>query len=89
MSKIKLKDVSLNYKDKNTEFMAIKDINISIREGEFVSIIGPSGCGKSTLLSLFAGLNFPTDGSILLDGEKITGTGTDRGVVFQNYSLFP
>lgn len=89
MSKIKLKDVSLNYKDKNAEFMAISDINISIREGEFVSIIGPSGCGKSTLLSLFAGLNFPTGGTILLDGQKITGTGTDRGVVFQNYSLFP
>ncbi len=89
MSKIKLKDVSLNYKDKNSEFAAIKDINISIKEGEFVSIIGPSGCGKSTLLSLFAGLSFPTGGTILLDGQKITGTGTDRGVVFQNYSLFP
>jgi NitT/TauT family transport system ATP-binding protein len=89
MSKIKLKDVSLNYKEKNAEFTAITDINISIKEGEFVSIIGPSGCGKSTLLSLFAGLNFPTGGTVLLDGKKITGTGTDRGVVFQNYSLFP
>jgi NitT/TauT family transport system ATP-binding protein len=89
MGKIKLRDVSLKYKDKNAEFTAVRDINVSIMEGEFISIIGPSGCGKSTLISLFAGLRFPSDGSILLDGEEITGTGTDRGVVFQNYSLFP
>jgi NitT/TauT family transport system ATP-binding protein len=62
---------------------------MSINEGEFVSIIGPSGCGKSTLLSLLTGLNFPTDGYILLDGKQIQGTGTERGVVFQHYSLFP
>jgi NitT/TauT family transport system ATP-binding protein len=91
MGKIKLQNVSLNYKDPGSEgdFTAIRDINLEIRAGEFVSIIGPSGCGKSTLLSLFAGLNFPTTGCILLDGEAIKGTGADRGVVFQHYSLFP
>ncbi|MDF2523301.1 MAG: transporter related protein [Clostridiales bacterium] len=89
MSKIKLENVSLKYEDQNVEFCAIKDINISIREGEFVSIVGPSGCGKSTLLSLLSGLNFPTDGYILLDGQQIQGTGIERGVVFQHYSLFP
>ncbi|MCX7771622.1 MAG: ABC transporter ATP-binding protein [Clostridia bacterium] len=89
MSKINLQNVTLRYEDKNASYTAVQDINFSVAEGEFVSIIGPSGCGKSTLLSMFAGLNFPTDGSILLDGKEIEGTGTDRGVVFQHYSLFP
>lgn len=89
MSKITLQNVTVTYEDKNSRFTAIKGINTSIREGEFVSIIGPSGCGKSTLLSLFAGLSFPSDGSIMIDGEEIKGTGADRGVVFQHYSLFP
>lgn len=89
MSKISLQNVSLKYEEQNNAFCAIKDINVSIKEGEFVSIIGPSGCGKSTLLSLLTGLNFPSDGYILLDGQQVKGTGTERGVVFQHYSLFP
>ncbi len=89
MGEITLQNVSLNYADQNNAFCALRDINFSIREGEFVSVIGPSGCGKSTLLSLLTGLNFPTDGNILLDGKQIRGTGTERGVVFQHYSLFP
>lgn len=89
MSKICLQNVSLEYEEDNSRFCAIKDISMSINEGEFVSIIGPSGCGKSALLSLLTGLNFPTDGYILLDGKQIQGTGTERGVVFQHYSLFP
>lgn len=89
MSKINLRNVTLRYEDKNGIYTAVKDISFMVGGGEFVSIIGPSGCGKSTLLSLFAGLNFPSDGSILLDGREITGTGAERGVVFQHYSLFP
>lgn len=89
MSKIALKNVSLAYQDKDWEYTALENINLQIKSGEFVSVIGPSGCGKSTLLSLFAGLNFPTEGSLLLDGKEIRGTGTERGMVFQDYSLFP
>ena len=84
-----MRNVSLNYKDQNGTFCAIKNVNISIKKGELVSIIGPSGCGKSTLLSLLTGLAFPSEGYILLDGKQMHGTGTERGVVFQHYSLFP
>ena len=64
-------------------------IDLSIRKGEFVSLIGHSGCGKSTLLNLVAGLLRQTQGAILLSGKHIDGPGPDRGVVFQNHSLLP
>ena len=67
----------------------MKDINLDIREGEFICILGASGCGKSTLLSLLAGLNRVKSGEIFVDGKKLKGPGTDRAVVFQQYSLFP
>jgi NitT/TauT family transport system ATP-binding protein len=68
---------------------AINDVSLHVAPGEFVSIIGPSGCGKSTLLNVVAGFSQATQGEALLDGRKITGPGSDRGVVFQQYSLFP
>jgi len=89
MGKIQLQNVSFAYDNRNTETAVIQGVNLSVREGEFVSIIGPSGCGKSTLLTLLAGLNFPSGGRLLLDGREITGAGLDRGMVFQHYSLFP
>ena len=89
MSKIEIKNLTVDYTEKKNRFTALKDVSFSIEEGEFVSIIGSSGCGKSTLLSILEGINFPTSGEILIDGEPIKGTGTDRGVVFQHYSLFP
>lgn len=70
-------------------FTAIKNVNFSVREGEFLSLVGPSGCGKSTLLDLLGGLSKPTSGEILLDGKPIDGPGLDRGIVFQQYALFP
>jgi len=68
---------------------ALSDIDVSVREGEFVCIVGPSGCGKSTLLQICAGLDRPTSGSIQMRGVSISSPGPDRGVVFQKDSVFP
>lgn len=87
--KIQIKDVSFDYVDKKSRFTALEQINLDIRAGEFVCILGSSGCGKSTLLGLLNGLCKAKSGDILLDGEKLKGPGTDRAVVFQQYSLFP
>lgn len=89
MSKIDIKNLTVEYSDKKHSFKALDNVSFSVEPGEFVSIIGSSGCGKSTLLSILEGINFPTDGKILIDGNPISGTGFDRGVVFQHYSLFP
>lgn len=70
-------------------FTALEDITLDVRSGEFLALVGPSGCGKSTLLDLLGGLTTPTSGRILLDGQPITGPGRDRGIVFQQYALFP
>jgi bicarbonate transport system ATP-binding protein len=70
-------------------YVALKDIELEIQEGEFISLIGHSGCGKSTLLNLVAGLDLPTEGLVMLQGEEILRPGPDRMVVFQNYSLLP
>ncbi|MED1467464.1 ABC transporter ATP-binding protein [Bacillus salipaludis] len=67
----------------------LTNINLDIKEGEFVSILGPSGCGKSTLLSIVAGLTKPTSGEVVLNGKSITKPGKDRGMVFQQAALFP
>ncbi|WP_328404486.1 ABC transporter ATP-binding protein [Nocardia sp. NBC_00403] len=71
------------------KFTAIEDISLDLREGEFLVLVGPSGSGKSTLLDLLGGLSKPTSGEILLDGKPIDGPGLDRGIVFQQYALFP
>ena len=71
------------------QYVALKDIDLEINDGEFVSLIGHSGCGKSTLLNLLAGLDQASQGGILMNGRQITDPGPDRMVVFQNYSLLP
>jgi NitT/TauT family transport system ATP-binding protein len=71
------------------EIVAIEAISLAVADREFVCIVGASGCGKSTLLRLVAGLEEPTAGSLLLDGQEIAGAGRDRGMVFQQYTLFP
>jgi nitrate ABC transporter ATP-binding subunit len=67
----------------------VRDFDLAIRKGEFVSLIGHSGCGKSTILAIAAGLSSPTEGGVLVDGREIPGPGTDRGVVFQSPCLLP
>jgi NitT/TauT family transport system ATP-binding protein len=70
-------------------FTALDDITLDVLSGEFLALVGPSGCGKSTLLDLSGGLEAPTSGRILLDGRSIVGPARDRGIVFQQYALFP
>jgi NitT/TauT family transport system ATP-binding protein len=71
------------------EFVALDDLSIDIKAGEFLTVVGPSGCGKSTVLDLIAGLTRPTSGTVSVDGRVITGPGLDRSVVFQQYTLLP
>ena len=89
MHKIEISNVSLTYNDDGTVYNALDQMNFSVEPGEFVSIIGSSGCGKSSTLSILAGLREPTEGQYLIDGNVSHGTGRNRGVVFQHYSLFP
>ncbi len=68
---------------------ALQPVSLEVADNDFITVLGPSGCGKSTLLRLIAGLETPSGGEILLDGQRIDGPGADRGVVFQSYTLFP
>ncbi len=70
-------------------YVALDSVHLSIRRGEFISLIGHSGCGKSTLLNMIAGLSLPSSGSITLEGSEITRPGADRGMVFQHHALLP
>ncbi len=98
-AKIELVDVSKSFPNREQAgngttasagtFLALDRINLSIRSGEFATIVGPSGCGKSTLLDLIGGLSRPTSGDIYLDGSRIVGAALDRGIVFQQYALLP
>lgn len=87
MANIIISNVSFTYG--NEDLLVLKDINIEVHAGEFVCILGQSGCGKSTLLRLIAGIEKPTAGELLIDGKKIEGASLERGVVFQDYGLFP
>ena len=69
--------------------MALEDVSLEVNLAEFLCIVGPSGCGKTTLLRLIAGLDYPTSGKIILDGKEVKGPSPDRGMVFQEFSLFP
>ena len=89
MSKIEVQQLTLEYEDQRTKLLALDGVSFCVENGEFLSIIGPSGCGKSTLLSVLMGLLEATRGQVLINGVPVTGPSTDRGVVFQQKSLFP
>jgi NitT/TauT family transport system ATP-binding protein len=84
--KIALAGVSKLY---GTDVVAIESLSMEVRSNEIVCLLGPSGCGKSTVLNLIAGFEFPTTGTVALDGESVHQPGPDRGVVFQEHALFP
>ncbi len=86
---VELENVNMVFHTKQGRFEALRNINLQVKQGEFVSIIGHSGCGKSTVLNLIAGLLEPTDGLLFCAGREIAGPGPERAVVFQNHSLLP
>jgi NitT/TauT family transport system ATP-binding protein len=86
---IKVAGVNKVFQTGEREVVALKDIELSIPAGQFVCLLGPSGCGKSTLLNAIAGFSLPSSGTISADGRTVTGPGPDRGMVFQEYALFP
>ena len=86
---IVVRGVSKRFPIPGGEVVALKDIDLSIGKGEFVCLLGPSGCGKSTLLNAVAGFSNPTAGTITVEGRTISAPGPDRGMVFQEYALFP
>ena len=87
--KLKIDNVYKEYQGRNGKTIALNGVSLDIKENEFICVVGPSGCGKSTLLNIIAGLLEPTSGTVSLDGKVIEGTGVERGVVFQQYALFP
>jgi len=86
---IEIENVTVSFKTPKGIYTAVKDISLSVKKGEIVSLIGHSGCGKSTLMGTISGMVKPTSGIVRADGNEVTKPGPDRGIVFQNYSLLP
>lgn len=89
MTTIYLNNISMSFETGESETTALKDVNLELKDGEFVSVIGPSGCGKSTLIDIIAGLKKPSEGTVLVGDAEVRGPSSDLGIVFQDYSLFP
>lgn len=77
------------YQGRSGEVVALNGVDMEIGENEFVCVVGPSGCGKSTLLNIIAGLEKPTSGRVCVKGKEVVNPGSERGVIFQQYALFP
>ena len=84
-----LEHIGMTFNTKRGRSEVLRDVNLAIKEGEFISLIGHSGCGKSTVLNMMAGLLLPTMGAAICNNKEITGPGPERAVVFQNHSLLP
>lgn len=89
MSLLSVQGVTKTFTTGRSSTQALLPIDFSVEENDFVTILGPSGCGKSTLLRIVAGLDYPSTGTVLLEGKEVQGPGADRGMVFQSYTLFP
>lgn len=87
--KVKIDNIKKVFNGRNGEMVALNGVSLDIMENEFICVVGPSGCGKSTLLNIIAGLLEPTSGKVYCNGNEVVGTSTERGVVFQQYALFP
>lgn len=87
--KLLVEDVSKTFRVKHDDVLALDNVTLSVREGEFVCLVGPSGCGKTTLLNIVAGLETPDRGRVLADGRPVTGAGSDRMMMFQEPALYP
>lgn len=86
---IQIKNLHKSFPTRNGQLVVLKDININISQGEYICAVGASGSGKSTLLRQIAGLDRPTSGEVIVDGQLISAPGHDRGMIFQNYTLYP
>lgn len=84
-----IEDVGKSYPTRNGDYVVLENVNLTVKQGEFICLIGHSGCGKSTLLNMVSGFNQPSEGKVLLENQPITKPGPDRMVVFQNYALLP
>lgn len=84
-----VRDVTMAYRKEGGSLKALDGCSFDVLRNEFLVIVGPTGCGKSTMLKLMAGLEFPTSGQLLLEGEPVKGPGADRGMIFQEYALLP
>ncbi|MCI9666560.1 MAG: ABC transporter ATP-binding protein [Angelakisella sp.] len=87
--KLRIDNVKKVFDGRGGEMVALNGVSMDILDNEFICVVGPSGCGKSTLLNIIAGLSEPTSGAVYCNGKEVQGTGTERGVVFQQYALFP
>ncbi|MBM0224893.1 ABC transporter ATP-binding protein [Micromonospora sp. ATA51] len=88
-AKISVQAVTKTFSLGRQTFTALDQVSLDIADNEFVTVVGPSGCGKSTLLNILAGLEEPTEGHAIVDGTPVSGPGPERGVIFQQYALFP
>ena len=86
---IEISGVTQEFEKKEGKFLALDTVNLNVEQNEFICVVGPSGCGKTTLLNIIAGLCKPTTGTVKVRGELVTGPGKGKGVVFQQYALYP
>ena len=86
---IEIQNVTKSYEGRDGRFLALDTVDLQVQQNEFICVVGPSGCGKTTLMNIVAGLLTPTTGSVTVRGETVTGPGKGKGVVFQQYALYP